>query len=1074
MAGSPLLSLDRLTSQHQAAVEAWRAQSLPTQLFETWSEVHSAWGKLEESDAHRWTRHISVLWQDLNAECRELESLPLLNEFIRVRFSGISRTTSRDFNPKYPASDAPWHSALLDCLQALAGAPSTAQEELLNALLRQYGDVYGAIVRKSGPAFLRTQAKQLDVARQLGHSELLRPGEHDWAEGPTEFVDLLAWLQASEGEAGKATSSAQSGEGSLADELATMALWASHCPWFARYVQRHAPDWLPTAPTLPAPNPEALKCNGSGALGVLLVGTAEICRHWLLASEASAEAGVQLRPTEETDLETSRSTWQADALGEPGGAGPGLMARRRASHLAQVSAWEVPLPFFRQSKEAQSSATLGLSARRVQQCQRVLETQELCAGLALIEALPLDSPGHAPERLEAYQDAATWLSEHVRSKGGQPSGMSWCLVFERPPEPRVAPAYSGGLSLDERLQEDYREALTSTYEGPQPSEASSLIELSGDTCEQLIRSAQLAFPCQRSPAFARRVQYDLLAVAPLIEKLCQLGFADGLAITYTDSRYAEFGQWPAFGEVWQHLQKRASLATQADRARGFRQRYVVELGASCPSRGTPAGQSAAIAEQLTLMAEADGDSPGQSPGNVNRLSLWHQLEQRIGGGSPLSARDFEPLWKAREEHSQKLDKAQRVRAACLRKLVEHVLTELGIPSVPLSEFAETRHVHESAGIPLNEAEWEALLQLAGRAHPLPEGSLGGVRELHLGYSLLSGSSSHHCLLKDFGPDQPTAELLNEHRFRSLTDVLLLDGVSLHEKSRLVLSLRGYAPDPLRQLVSLKFGELDRLKHQVLAEIWREVLQADLALVYLLRMAIEAFLELERNPDPAREVWLHRREQLLLLLDAGGWNAAAIGEDVAGARATLLRIIDLWKDFYRYGKYVTAKKRAARVESLRQDYEQLRKPRHMPELNVDLSHEKAIAHERGVYLAAHCTELLQRLADDHPGSDTPKGRGGSVDVREISRRFRGQAEALMDDYNRQKARYCVRRAAFELEKSGWLHGFEPAIEVAAADVLAHSHEHPAQLAAQIRNAIQAALEAQSRRATSSNPPAPFGS
>jgi hypothetical protein len=337
-------------------------------------------------------------------------------------------------------------------------------------------------------------------------------------------------------------------------------------------------------------------------------------------------------------------------------------------------------------------------------------------------------------------------------------------------------------------------------------------------------------------------------------------------------------------------------------------------------------------------------------------------------------------------------------------------------------------------------ERNLLLQLAAKPQPLSvaDPDLTNLRQWHAAYTLAFGSLSNHAILKDRAPDDTERRLLYEHGSKTVVQFLLEGNAPVDDKIALLFALRNTVPSPWRSHVTFTRHEKNDAKFRVISQIWRDVLIADIILFHLLRMTIRVGELVGGGGESA--MFDERRRKIRGLLDAGGWNVARLCDDLSTGDASLRRLIDLWKDFYRNFGPHRLKRREDICKGLKHEYDQLRKPMAAPSVHAGLTKEKAMELEKGVYLAHHCIELLARFpqsASRDSSTDMGERASHTPEVREFARK----AEVLLRDYSARKSRFMLNEVAYTLEESQWLRGLGGHRELLGRDMMAHANMAP---------------------------------
>ncbi len=1040
----PLLSLEGLRDHQQRALTAWQQQHATSAVFRAWAEVYQAWSSVDAEQQEVWLGHAAVLWQELNVTCDGQNWLPLLNQFVQVSFRGIARKTPRDFAPPLAPDTASWHTIFGASVQQLANSTpgQVGETELLfDAMLAQYATVFAKRVSKNNRALLAVQLDQLERVRQCQPSELILVQAVNWQTDASTCPPLLDLLAEIASLAAQVPDVARAllPEGRTEDLAVRQLLgfWAMRAPWFRAALSRYAPQVLP-APPLPAPpsGTAVPALRGCDQHAILL--SERGARSWLFASEAACPA-VTLHGLG-TDLAPLRAQWQSGAKLAEATTTPQLKAVCEPATMCRVMCWEIPAGYFHSQA---NPGELAPDAAMVRLCDDIVASQRPGCVIAVFDHQQLQvTPAGAVAG--SYVGAATKLVHHMRNGGVACDGVHWLLVFDG-----AGAALSPSGQTDPQLFADYDSAMRGTAPG-------GLVSSTGNNASSFIGGALTHPLCRGSLAFANRVAQDLLSIQPLLNALGHYGFTQ-ISVAYTDSSSKEAARWGTFAQVW--VAARAALANNSffNRKNYLEQGLVAELLDHTSVRGQTGGIGHTLPVALGELANAGQGSTRHSEASLG--ALWQELLSRVGQET-FTAATFESLWTAGEAARVSQHALASSRLESLSKILTMLLTELGIPDQALSGFVWSAERAPTAEVAPTDEQWQQLVDLASKPQPvLPEDEvLRALNQFHAGYHPVHGSLSHHCLLKDFGPETTTASVLYEHGSTPLTRLLLDPSVDLGHKTRLLFSLRGYAPPAWRIKLGFTRGERDELKHEVLQQVWRDVLIADLLLVHILRLSARAGTSLAIPGNQTSGKWHFRRSQLLRLLDTGGWNAEKAGEDPQSFGAALGRMIDLWKEFYKNRGPHRTKRRSERVDSLKEEYEQLRKPMTVPALHADLSTDKAQELERSAYLAYFVVELISRIPKHVVSAAGEAGAAEGFDIDD----YCAKAKTLIEQYVVHKGRYLVRHAAYLLESAQWLRGYGPQIELVGRDVLSAPQVAPAQLAQRIAGAVAAALQQEEAR------------
>ncbi len=1052
----PLLSLEGLRDHQQRALFAWQQQHATSAVFRAWAEVYRAWNGVDGEQQEVWLGHAAVLWQELNVTCEGQNWLPLLNQFVQVSFRGIARKTPRDFAPPLAADAASWHNVFGTSVQQLStgtsqGATLHGQvgetELLFDAMLAQYATVFAKRIAKNNRAVLQVQLDQLDRARRCQQSELLLVQAVNWqadASAAPPLLDLLAEIMLIAPQAPSVPHALlPEGRSEVLAVAQLLGFWARRAPWFHEGLMRYAPNVLPPAPVAPPPSGTALPAVRGCDQHAVIVANHGV-RRWLFASDAACPA-VSLHGLG-IDLGQLRAQWQSGAPTQEAVTTPQMMAICEPSAMCRVMCWELPAAYYQSQTNA---AELAPDAAMVRLCDDIITSQRPGCVIALFDQRQLQSP-QGVMVIGAYVAAATKLAQHMRNAGVSSDGVHWFIVFDGVDPTQLGPQLPGEATApDPLLLADYQTALRG-------SASEGLVSAFGNSADSFVNAA-LAHPiCRGSLAFSHRVASDLNGVQPLLNAFGHYGF-NRIHVAYTGSNPAEAASWASFSQVWVTVRKALAANSFYNRKAFLEQELVAQLLDHTSPRGQSGGIGHTLPVILSALANAGQGSSRQSEASLS--AMWQDLVNRVGVET-FSSANFESLWMSGEAARISQNALATNRLESLSKVLAMLLAELGIPDQSLSSFVWSAERAPTTEAAPTDAQWQQLVELASKPQPvLPEDeTLLALSQFHTGYDAVMGSLSHHCLLKDFGPETATASILYEHGSTPLTRLLIEPSVELDSKTRLLMSLRGYAMPAWRAKMSFNRGERDALKYETLRSIWRDVLIADLLLVHLLRLSARAGIALAIPGNQASGKWNFRRSQLLRLLDTGGWNAEKAGEDPQAFFAALERLIDLWKDFYKNRGPHRTKQRTARVDSLKEEYEQLRKPMTVPALHADLSTDKAQEFERSAYLAAYIVELVARVPHQAAGAGSETGAAEAFDVDE----YCAKAKTLIDQYLIHKGRYLVRHAAYQLEAAQWLRGYGPQVELVGRDVLAAPQVAPAQLAQRIASAVNVALQEEEAR------------
>lgn len=1039
------LTLHGLRDHQNQAIEYWRSTHDDSVPFQAWASIFQALQSSPADQKEAWLGHAAVLWQELNVACAGVEWLPLINQFIQIGFRGIAPKMPRDFAPALAPEAVAWHQAFLPRLPRLTEIGPSGQQVVreFDAMLFQYAVVFGRRAQKQNRTFLEAQLGHLTRARACLKSELLLASASAKTDDASvlPLVDLLAEAQmvgpsfslsALVPEAVKNTGA----ELSIAQAL---LFWSERAPWFAQALKRLAPGLLPPKSARPTAKPDALPASVGCDQHVLLLGFGET-RTWLLASEATCP--IVTLESLAANVDQLREAWRSNSPLPAPIAAPELQAAVEPASLCRPVCWHIPAAYIHSHAlgHVYGSVRAAPDAALVRLCDEVLAAQKPGCVIAVFDWKQMGSAG-VKEAATAYGEVAKKLAGFMRNQHTRPDGVRWAVVFDNAPDPESM----ASAEVEARLLTEYTRTLRGLDGSNEPA---TFVNQGSRDLSPLLDLTQ----CKRSLAFFDRMQADLAAIGPLLDALKSLGFVE-LSVSYTRSAAGECSGWHSFSQLWSSVRTVLAANSQTARHNYLAKEWLKELSEHTAPRGSERGLGYRVPHILSELVN-DGSGPNRHS-EASLTALWTELYNSVGQESIVPAK-YESLWASWEAGRKSQHESASARTSLIGHLMVALLEELGIPNLRLSEFGWTSELSGSTLTPLSPDDWSRLERLAGKQQPvlLEDEDLRALKPLHMDYDRVRGSTSYHCLLKDFGPEAMSAPVLYEHGQTELVSLLLNPNVNIDAKTRLLLSLRGYAPAPWRKSVSLTRGERDLLKFNTVHQLGRDVLLADIILVHLLRLCIKGGIALRASQVTGTTKWQFRRSQLLRLLEVGGFKSEVAAEHPDAVRVALRRVIDLWKEFYRNRSPHRAKQRASRVEALKLEYEQLCKPMAQPALHADLSILKAEELERHVYVAACTAELMARIP--RPQASTAQAEGDSVafDVDDFARR----AKTLIEQYVGYKGRYMLRRAASMLEGAQWLRGFGPEFELVGRDALAAPQVDPAVHAQRIAAAVNGALRA----------------
>jgi hypothetical protein len=1043
----PLLSLQGLTQRQERSLHEFRTSSDPSSVFEAWSEIHQAWQNAPEAERDAWLGHSAVLWQQLNVACNGAEWLPLLNQFVQLSFRGISAKMPREFTPELAPNAETWLTSLCALVPRLSAGNThhAGQDRLFVAMLPQYAQVFGKRITKSNHELLLLQLAALDSARRFENSTLLLRAVPDWTHpiGQAQpLIDLLAQIYLLS-QTGSAEASALGGEQLLDGASTTQLLrfWAARAPWFQRAVGIWAPTLL-QGYSREVANPGSLTTPAGCDLFVLPLAEHGL-RRWLLASEAACPL-LEVQSLG-ADVAAVRAQWQGGQDPSEALERPELMVTVEPSGMCRPVCWEVPEAYVRsQSWAPQMGINTAPNANLMRLGDELLSAQSPGCVVVLFDWQRLRSaPG--PQLTQNFERIAVKLAQTLQQAGSAPGGVRWVFVFDGVALPPAPSSETDPLVLN-----DYTNALRGV-----PEEGGGLVSFWAQSPRAVLEQAGAHPLCAACPAFAHRVHDDLKQIERLLTTLCQNGYFR-FSVAYTRSQSSDAAGWQAFPRIWASI--RSSLIDNSLTARGLylNQTFVENL----TRHSRPGGATGGVGDTVNaLLSEIENGSEGQlGTGGTSLTELWRRLLERVGDAT-MTYKDYEELWVAYEAQNRSDEAVARAQQSLLDRTTVALLAELGISNQPLSSIGSGVQHAFRGEIPPTEETWQRLVALVGKTQPIAplDTDLRELPEPSAGYDAVLGSPSHHCLLKDFGPESQSRDLLYSQASRVLSSVLLDPRLDFEARTRLLIGLRGYAPDASRASVSLSLGERNEPKYAAWRAIWRDLLVADLQVLHLLTLTMKAARGLAEVGGDAGGIWRYRRSQLLRLLEVGGWQSELAAKDAATMDTALRRLLDLWKEFFRNRGPHRAKQREARAEALKAEYEQLCKAMTMPAIHADLTLEKAMELERNAYLASYTVELIARIPAD---SATERGESAAdgISMADYTRR----ARSLIDHYTRHKARCLVGAAAHTLRHTRWLRGTGPKRELLASDMLASTQIDPAAHAQQIAAAVQSILDEEAAR------------
>ncbi|MEN9578646.1 MAG: hypothetical protein RJA70_1655, partial [Pseudomonadota bacterium] len=884
------LSIESLRRYQEQALSAWRTLGEPTPLLLAWSNIHRSWLSTDEATQRDSLGHIAVFWQELNAQAQAVSAMPLLNQFVQVSFKRIIQRIPRDFTPSLAADAASWHRELVAALKAWVDSTDPVKAELLNSLLSQYAAVFASRLQSSGRTLLSEQLPELAKAATCQPSKLLLVEPIDWDDaagsGIVRLLELLADICAQSGSAFPGPEGwlpEHPGQADAARDL--VGFWGSRAPWFASFIERYQPNLRPRYVWPPEPEVGSLPAMSGCDNHVLLVASDAACRKWLLASaKASTTIGLEVRGLGDFDVAAANLAWRSSGAAEEPTNVPQLAVASTPSDLSRIICWELPRTYFWHN-EANLGGASASDAAMVRSCREAIRAQQPAAAIALFDWSRLQSA--APGELsKPYINAVSQMASFVQQRGGRPDGFTWSIVLDgAAPVSKVS-----ATGADPQLVADYEQAIRGVSAGAY----NPIVMLYGRNSAEFLGSAAALPLSQKSPAFRSRLTQDLQRLEGFLQSLAAHGFFT-ISVSYCDSKHDQVSHWPSFSNTWSLLSYRTTRATFGSRAQFLQHRFIEPLAKHALSGGAQAGLGAVVKSQLQGWSQLGSGAMSRSDAGL--VGMWDELRAQVGQRE-FTSTDFQVLWLESEAAQQIAVTVATAKRASLTAIMQEVLATLGIPVQRISDFTWSSNV-TSAGAPGPE-EWQSLLELAAKPQPLsPEDPvLGGLRQPFVAFDALHGSLSDYCLLKDHGPDDATRGILYEHGSKSILELMLTPAVSIDEKTRLLFTLKGFAATEERLAVSMVRGERDSVKRRVIDQVWREVLSLDVMLIHMARVTATAIATLAADEDPVAARWRNRSEQLLRLLDAGGWKAELIREDIPAAEAALRRLVQLWKDFYR--------------------------------------------------------------------------------------------------------------------------------------------------------------------------------
>jgi|GEM_PF-3069913 len=1065
-------SVTHLRAHQQAALDHLLSQRDATRIFEVWSEFHRVWKRLDSPG--ELLRYLATLWHELNDNWKSHRQLaPVLNQFVYFAFKDIHLSVPRNFHPEVAPSEVQWHAELSATIRELNGFDTPGKQKLLDAMLGQYDLLYGDSAAAEVDQLLTAQLSALAAARVCRASTLIFPDQIG-TRSPTD-PELLGFLKIVARFAGfsqrtsvvDATTCAQmlvpTGAVHAHELRQLLGFWAARAPWFFTFVSRHCPPLAPQSLRLSDPPGDALPAPRGCDLHVLLVGSASArTSDWLLASERAAAGSVApvrvKKLSAEGDLEALRSAWLAGESQRAAQPAPRIGAERAASKVCRLLCWEAPPAYFESIYDSAafaartgSGALARSDAATARELIRLLGQQQPSAGVLLLDHHRLLSPQSPHERslaLQPYLNAIHCLAELLAERQIRPENYPWVIVFTNSAwlknEERKA-------DTDEQLRAEFSRELTgASLDGG----AQEIITVRAATPDELGRNVESHSRVLRCPALGARLANDLSQISDVVRLLLEAGFRS-ISFSYASSTAHDAQNWPALVATWEFLERWLSRATLAGRRAFLHQRFGAEIAAQVGECQARAAFPSGVTQGLTEIG-ATLKATGGVHEVVNLPELWQNLQKRVGR-EVFSSRNFAPLWHRNEEEERMTRESRGLQMQALHGILKSLLSELGIPDQTLSGIRQSVDDGLSSSdrmalrelVP-NDAESNVLLKLVSKPQPLSpvDDDLIALRHFGDHYDSARGSLSSGCILRDRSANAAESVLLGNHGGAMVSTFLLDAAEPLEQKARLLLSLLNFAPAAWKSHLVMHRFEQNDIKHQVISDLWREVAIADLLLINWARMTI-IVAEGVREQKLQGAGLQYRFDQLVALLDAGGWNATQLASDPAAGSMALRKLVDLWKDYYRNFGPHRGKRRDAIANKLTEQYDRLRKPMTTPPLDGDIPRELAIDHERGVHLAAYCLELLTRLP-------RPAARDATASSENLAQMTLGEylrrSELLLKEYLGQKARCHLREAGLWLELSGWLQGVGRHRELIGRDIMKRSHSEAQTQAVELSRVI----------------------
>lgn len=1064
--GAAVPNVEQLKAQLNEALGYLLSQTDPTAVFRVWLGFRALWMRVDDAHKGELLGHLAVLWQELDRQWTiRREAAPLLNQFINVGFQGIHRAIPRSFAPEIAPGPMPWYGMFAQMAQGFGAGQSAHQDGLFDVLLTQYEVLYAPTVAAETDQLLVEQLAALELARQCRRSNLVLP-EQALAntQSDANAVRFLNWLARTVAVGGVVAAAGQahtvdpgwllqqlvpSARPTLPDVLQLFGFWAARAPWLSRFLQRHCPTLAPRIVEPAPPEPHALPAHHGCDLYFLLAGARGTgTKDWMFASEAACattQSQVYIGSLGGVAVDEARGLWASGTSLPSDEPRPALAATRVPEHVCRLQCWDLPSIYLEGLYDKQALAARVSSAHGGQgdaahgrEWIRLLESQRPSAAVLLIDLkqwLSVSDPNQRAAMSSPYFNAIDRVDGMLRAHGGQPQAYPWVFVFNNA-------SWLADAMYHEDTDSQLRMEYVSSLRGSSGRDE-GLISVHGDDPMAILREA-LSHPLAlKSPAFAARVTEDISAVKELLAFLTEHGFRS-VSFAYSATTAAEANAWGSLQATWSFLENWLTRATMSARQAFLKQRFSsnVEQHLADTSLSGPMYQGlSGHLSRLSGVADA-----AASQGNTNLASVWSQLESLVGR-QRITPQDFSVLWQ-QTEHSLSLTRSS---ASSAEAVAVALLAELGIPNQPLASFqADSFDLGPElsgalmASLPTDE-ERASLVGLVAKPQPLSvtDPDVSGLRQFHAAYDAVVGSLSSHCILRDRSANDAERALLYEHGSKTVVQFLFDPRVSLDDKTWLILALRNFQPAPWRQVISMARREKNDAKFNVIAHLWREVFVADIAIVHLLRMTARVGELVGAGGEAA--MFDERRRQIRGLLEAGGWDASKLADDISTGDAALRRLIDLWKDYYRnFGPHRT-KRREELCVSLKQEYDQLRKPMASPVVHASLPKEKALDLEKSVYLAHHCVELLSRFPAGS-SKPTPADLGERVSSTGELRDYAHRAEILLRDYCSRRARFLLAEVAFTLEQTQWLRGVGGHRELIGRDLLAHANA-PAEVSVQ---------------------------